>query len=280
MVCQHHQQRFGGHANTSFWISSSSLLCSLRVVLDNILLQRSSSSQQPVAAAVTWLLSAVQMAVCCVHRQLPICQTRSVAPALQPAELCLLQPNLTSDISCFMCPAGVPVVLTEQQAAAALQQFALHYDAAAGQRLLGLLSHRAARTPIAVDSSARALGRHFPLLGYRPVIKALVEVLLAMENNLELKTSDDYERAQHILQLAGPPGLGKTTAATALWAALHYACCCNSSSSSSSSSSSCHGLFPVTPVWQKMHQRILASLSPSKLLVFFLDFADGEWSVA
>lgn len=82
-----------------------------------------------------------------------------------------------------MCHAGVQVVFTEQQAAATLQQFAPHYDAEAGQRLLGLLSHRAASTPISVDSSARALGEHFRLLGYRPIIKALVEVLLAMENN-------------------------------------------------------------------------------------------------
>ena len=79
---------------------------------------------------------------------------------------------------------------------------------------------------------------------------------------------EDYRRwGYHGFKLAGPPGVGKTTAATAVWAGLHHACTVNTQE-----------LLPAaTPIWERMRQRILSSLSPSNLLVFRLDLSLGEY---
>lgn len=169
--------------------------------------------------------------------------------------------------------------LTDDQVLAALRhRFGQHYDKATGQRLLQKLLLRRAKLPINSQHTGSSLGSHFPLLGYRSLVGALSDVLNSMEFNLMAHTDPmTYKRSQHIVQLAGPPGLGKTTAATAMWAALHCAC----SSSGGGGSSPMKQLLPDdSPNWERMRQRILRSLTPSKLLVFNLDFSTGELSLA
>lgn len=180
---------------------------------------------------------------------------------------------MVTRVSC-MCPAVGPVQLSEQEILTALlQEFGQLFDEAAGQRLMQQLLDRGDGAPIQLQTTARQLGSQFPLLGYRSVVRALANELVSMEVNRQLLHSnpDSYKRTQHILQLAGPPGLGKTTAATAMWAALHHAC----------SSSRVDDLLPeASEGWDRMRQRIQLSMSPTKLLVFGLNFAQSELLLA
>jgi hypothetical protein len=127
--------------------------------------------------------------------------------------------------------------------------------------------------PIQLQTTARQLGSQFPLFGYRSVVRALASELVSMEVNRQQLHSDpdSYKHTQHILQLAGPPGLGKTTAATAMWAALHFAC----------SSICMDDLLPeASESWGRMRRRIHLSMSPTKMLVLGLNFAQSELLLA
>ncbi len=95
-----------------------------------------------------------------------------------------------------------------------------------GRDLLGQLQHRSASAAVPKNISDTVLGWHFPLLGYRSLMLQLLPELFRMVyNHRELRrTPAEYIRAQHILQLAAAPGMGKSTAAIAMWAALHHVC--------------------------------------------------------
>lgn len=167
-----------------------------------------------------------------------------------------------------MCDAGVAVQLTDQQVSLALQQLlGQRYDRAVGDRVLQELLQRHEDAPIVESPDAYLLGAGFPLHALRSVIRSFAAGLTSMEDSQQLHrdNEDALRRRDHGYQLAGPPGVGKTTGATAVCAGLHYAC-----------SNAVELLPAATEAWKRMRQRIQLSLSPSNLLVFRLDLSLGE----
>lgn len=148
-----------------------------------------------------------------------------------------------------------------------LSRYADSFDCSAGARLLEELARRSATTPVSTSLTGEILGRHLPLHGFRSLMAQLVPQLATMMlNSLELHNAQDHHmHGQHILQLVAAPGMGKTTAATAMWAVLHYLC-------STQDQLVVQGLRGVQGV-----ERILQSFSPKKFLVFYLSFDEGEY---
>ena len=141
-----------------------------------------------------------------------------------------------------------------------------HYKGSSGQSIFAGLNQRQSGSLLPVAATALRLGAYFPLFGYRYVVRQLVRILDDMELNHQAQPRDldTYRRQHHNLQLAGPPGSGKTTAATAMWPALHYAV----------------RLLDATQpqLSEGMRERVNISITPSRSLVFGFDFAAGKFN--
>jgi hypothetical protein len=110
----------------------------------------------------------------------------------------------------------------EQRVAKLLDKYSHLFDREAGPRLVNELLRRSGGL-LPASLNALNLGRHFPLQGYQSLLQQLLPELLQMFKNHEFERQrDSYIRLQHIFQLVAAPGMGKTTASNAMFAALHH----------------------------------------------------------
>lgn len=163
---------------------------------------------------------------------------------------------------------------SEQSSGLVVQHLAASFDRTAGQRLLRRLQQRSSDAAVPPYTTPLTLGAYFPLMAYRAPVRDLSMCLLNMETarRIEFADTDVYRRGVHILRCAGTPGLGKSTAAEALWPALVQAW--QSPGFLSEVLDAAGGA--ASPDATKLKQRLLISLAPDRLLVFKLSLNAGE----
>lgn len=154
------------------------------------------------------------------------------------------------------------------------QCLASQYDSFAGYRMLQRLQQRCPDAPVPQEATALSIGACFPLMAYWAPVRDLAMKLVCMESARRICFSDFdlYIRDVHILRCAGTPGLGKSTAAEALWPALHAAW---QSPEFLSAVYQAAGDVCRDDV-DKLGRRLANSLTPKRLLVFKLAFNAGE----
>lgn len=150
-----------------------------------------------------------------------------------------------------------------------LQEYGPLFYGRRGADVRNELLQRSEHTPLTGDLDDLRIGHRFPLLGYRHLAQGLAEAMCILEENHNSDTPLDLQlRQHHILQLAGPPGFGKSTAASAaMWVALHQLC----------ASGDVPVTGPAARIWPNVCNRILRSVTPGRMLVFVLDFRPGEF---
>lgn len=173
---------------------------------------------------------------------------------------------------------AAPLLSSEDAQQLIIQHLTAIYDGMAGYRLLQHLQQRCPDAPVPQQATALALGAYFPLMAYRAPVRQLAMHLVDMEcaRRIEFANPDVYRRGPHILRCAGTPGLGKSTAAEALWPALHQAWQSSEFLASIGAAAGAAATADVT----KLKQRLLNSLAPERLLVFKLAFNAGKTRVA
>jgi hypothetical protein len=155
------------------------------------------------------------------------------------------------------------VLNPEQRLAMLIRDHGSSFDLGAGSRLLSQLRQRSQEASISGQLTANILEVELPLTGYHSLAVQLVPQLseMMMDFKKPRGTPDVYKRTADILQMAAAPGMGKTTAATAMWAVLHHLCT--------------SGNVLVHTLGDDGVNRIKTSFTPSKFLVFSLDLSDG-----
>ena len=140
------------------------------------------------------------------------------------------------------------------------------FDRGAGQRLQAEMQRRMRPTPIA-QQQGLLIADHFRPLGYHTLAARLKPALVNMEESLQAYLDggslDTYQRADHILQLAAAPGLGKSTASRLVWVALHQELMQRPPGS-------------LSALDVVLQQRVANSITPNNLLLFQLDLSEGK----
>jgi hypothetical protein len=158
------------------------------------------------------------------------------------------------------------VLHPEQRLAMLIRDHGSSFDLGAGRRLLSQLRQRSQETAISGQLNSNFLEVELPLAGYQSLAVQLVPQLQKIMSNFRKRRSkpDAYKHTEHILQMAAAPGMGKTTAATAMWAVLHHLC--------TTGDDLVQGLHTLG---DDSIDRIKASFTPSRFLVFSLNLSDG-----
>lgn len=179
------------------------------------------------------------------------------------------------------CPAGLsqptPNLSPQDAQQLVIQHLAAVYDRTAGYRLLQFLQQRCLDVPVPQEASALGLGNYFPLMTYRAPVRDLSMLLLEMETakRIHCHMPDVYRRESHILRCVATPGLGKSTAAEALWPALHQAWQSQDILSAVGVAAGAVDGSAQADIL-KLRRRVLNSLTPGRLLVFKLSFNTGK----
>lgn len=182
--------------------------------------------------------------------------------------------HLPSPVVSRPLPVGVPLLSFEAAQELVNLNLAARYHSSAGHRMLRHMQQRSLDAPVPQKATALALGAYFPLMAYRAPVHDLAKQLVGMESaRSDLGDQRDlYRRQVHILRCAGTPGLGKSTAAEALWPALHTAWQSPEFRSAVADAAGDAGHAEVA----KLGLRLLNSLVPERFLVFRLAFNAGK----
>jgi hypothetical protein len=91
-----------------------------------------------------------------------------------------------------------------------------------------------------------------------------------MEYNLQYyqKDPNSFLPTEQIIQIGGPPGYGKTTAGELGWVALQQAL--GSTNNAHWKPTECDN-----ECWDKLCNRVMASFTPQRMLLFKLDFRES-----
>ena len=186
---------------------------------------------------------------------------RMLKASLLPVCMCLPLPLPAGAIQGGPVPADV-------KAAKLHSSYSAMYNADVGSALQQGLLQRSSTTPYPSPlASALELGQQFRISAYRSLTARLARIMHTMEYNLcnLQSTADLYLRTEHIIQIGGPPGYGKTTAGQLGWVALQQALSSNDSQQWAPADAD-------RACWARLCNRVQASFTPDRMLLFKLDF--------
>lgn len=161
------------------------------------------------------------------------------------------------------------------------------YDSAAGVRLRQEVLLRSPDAPIELTvKDADELGARFPLANgqymYEQIAQALVDQERRLQQYIEQggydsdSAYDSHSRSFHILQYAGAPGTGKTTAARLSFILLQQAL---QDPQKEAALDVQMQEQQQQQYWEKVTSRVKTSFDPDHLLLFTLDLSKaGEWT--
>uniref|UniRef100_A0A7S2VVT2 Uncharacterized protein n=1 Tax=Chlamydomonas chlamydogama TaxID=225041 RepID=A0A7S2VVT2_9CHLO len=112
-------------------------------------------------------------------------------------------------------PAPSTVRLSQDEVVHSLvQQFGKMF---ATCRKRGVQLKRNGSIPIPQGQVLLEFGQYLALAGYEGAVDELITVLLLLQHNFTASGNEGFEGTEQLLRLAGAPGIGKTTFASAAW---------------------------------------------------------------
>lgn len=173
----------------------------------------------------------------------------------------------------IICAGQNIPISAEVRVAKLHSSYCASYHSLVGRNIQQRLLQRSSTQPYRnLSVLVRELGELFSISAYRLLTVRLARIMHTMELNLSRYHGDanTYTPNEHIIQIGGPPGYGKTTAGELSWVALQQAM-------SSVDDQQWRPIDVDQACWARMRSRVQASFTPNRMLLFKLDFRTGAY---